>query len=309
MKATRRQELRSNELMHGLQEAREFLRKYATHIIIGAVAIAAIFLVVFYSKESARQRLAEASQELSSLTATATTDDEARSAIKRIDELTGEVSNENFVVNALNMKSSIAMSRAHAADSGEPSRDFLDLAHQAYDRVRNDFPGRTLEVAAALYGLATIEMDLFVLDEDMKHKEKCKALLEELANNRQFNSLPYQDSALQRLNALDDVFVTIALADGPALPNQNLPPGVNVEGDVQIVPVSPEEVPEEIRQQASQRVQQGAQKRAGDPPQEGTPPAAPDTTDDPASEDGTAEPNAADEAAGSSDTSTDGTPE
>ncbi len=105
------------------------------------------------------------------------------------------------------------MSRAQAGEDGTPSAEFLDMAADAYQELLERLPHRTLEKGVALFGLATIEADRFVLDQDLSHQDKAREYLERIRDAAEFNGMPHKAVALEQLNRLDDLFVVIALAD------------------------------------------------------------------------------------------------
>ncbi|MHC4610009.1 MAG: hypothetical protein ACYS7M_06640 [Planctomycetota bacterium] len=169
MKASRRQELRTNDLAQYLEDMRDFFRSYGNYLAIGAVVIAAIVLVWFYQKRSTSEALTAAIKQMRTLPFS--TDEEVRSSVKKLQQMATESKNEGLIVLTLRSRAEMAMSRAHAAEDGTPSTEFLDLAEAACKEVLDRFPDRSLDVGPALSILATIEEDRFVLDSDPAHKE------------------------------------------------------------------------------------------------------------------------------------------
>ncbi len=215
MKATRRQELKTNELAQTLEEIRNFLRSYGNYVLLGVICIAVIAVVWVYMKRSSAEALATANQEMNSLTAD--NDEAAQAAITKLTQLGAESSDEAFICETLRMRASVAMERAHAHETGEPSAEFLDAAQAAYDELLRRFPEQATAVGAALCGLATIEEDRFILDGDLSRKDKARGFLERVRDNSALTGHPIQTVALDRLNKLDETFVQVTLAP-PIIP-------------------------------------------------------------------------------------------
>lgn len=263
MKTGRRQELRANDLAQMLQDLRDSFRAYGNYVVGGLVIIGAVILVWFYLQYSASEALAEATRQVQALPYN--TDAEVRSSVSKLNELAAEIDDGPFLAEALQRAAAMAMSRAQAGEDGTPSAEFLDMAADAYQELLERLPHRTLEKGVALFGLATIEADRFVLDRDLSHQDKARQYLERIRDAAEFNGTPLKTLALEQLNTLDDLFVVVALADPlppptvtplpPALqppPTTNQPPGP-VQPDapgiparqsgVQLIPIAKDEVP------------------------------------------------------------------
>ncbi len=176
MKATRRQELKTNELARMLEDAREFLRVRGNYLVGGLVVVAIAALGYVYMNRSAAQALADANRQVDTLPFG--TDAEVKDSIEKLKALAAEHDdNEAFVMNTLRRRAAFAMRRAHVAEDGTLSKEFLDVAAEAYHAIVDRFGHRSLDVAAAHCGLATIEEDLFILDNDPAHKEAAPAFV------------------------------------------------------------------------------------------------------------------------------------
>ncbi|HUU84442.1 MAG TPA: hypothetical protein VM243_13155 [Phycisphaerae bacterium] len=285
MKAGRRQELKTNELAQTLEELRDFFRNYGNYVVGAIVVVGAAVLVWFYLQYTAREGLADAQRQARALPYD--TDADVRSSGKKLQELAAGFEDELFLVQTLQSRALMAMSRARVAEDGTPAPEFLDLAAEAYEELLQRVPHRTLEKGAALFGLATVEADRFVLDRDPSHKDNARQYLERIRDAAEFNGTPLKARALEQLNALDDVFVIVALAAPlppptatpvpttpvsppgtppfvtvtPATPGQADPTDAQVsprvhpdapnatvrQQGVEVIPLSRDEVPPEIR--------------------------------------------------------------
>ncbi|MCP4251042.1 MAG: hypothetical protein GY778_28730 [bacterium] len=263
MKATRRQELKSNELAQTLDDIRAFLRRYGNYLGIGGAVVLALLAVWFFQSRSAGAARTAALQQMTRLPFT--TDEEVRSSIKTLQTLATETTDAPFVIQTLRWRALMAVSRAQAAPDGTPAPEFLDLAEEAYQEILDGYPERHLDVAQALCGLATIEEDRFVLDGDLSHRDQAQAYLERLRDGAEYAGLPMVSVALDRLNASEETFTTIVLAPAP----------VTAAPDSQ-APVGPVPLPTPITVTPGQPVRVGGPSTPGATPTTPPPGATPD---------------------------------
>jgi hypothetical protein len=229
MTATRRQELRTNELAETLQGVREFFEKHGNYVVGAVVVVALVALVYVYKDRSARQALADARQEMRALPFN--TDDEVRESVAALKRLAAENTEGPFVRETLRLRAGLALDRAGAADDGTPSTEFLEMAREAYEETLARYPQAVLDRAAALMGLATIEEDLFVLDQDPSHRQRAREYLERVRDDQALNGMPFQSIALERLNAIDETFVPVALVEAPPPPGPFVGPPASLAPD------------------------------------------------------------------------------
>jgi hypothetical protein len=237
MKATRRQELRTNELAETLDSLREFFEKHGNYVVGAVVVVALVALVYVYKDRSARQALADARQEMRALAFN--TDDEVRDSVAALTRLAADSKEDSFIRETLRLRARLAMDRAGAADDGTPSAEFLEMARAAYEESLSRYPDAALDRAASLMGLATVEEDLFVLDQDPSHKQQAREYLERVRDDQALNGMPFQSIALERLNALDGTFRLIVLAETPPPP---MPLGPLMGPPASLAPDAPAEV-------------------------------------------------------------------
>lgn len=274
MKSHRRQELRTNELAQTIEQAKQFFEKNGNYVVGGLVVIAVIALGYVYVQRSAQQQLADARRQMTTLPLD--TDEDVRESISTLKVLVSENDDPQFERQALRRQAYMAMSRAGAAEDGTPSREFLEMAQEAFQSLLERHGEKPLDAGAALMGLATVEEDLFVLDRDPAHKEKAREYLERIANDASFNGTPYQTIALERLNTLDETFIQVALVDAPAGPppsaespqteaGTSMPIGISSPGATSptLTPIPASEVPEVVRE-AQRKEDQKEQQQAAD---------------------------------------------
>lgn len=142
------------------------------------------------------------------------TDAEINMGFERLQELADEAKDDNLVFEVLATEAVIAARLSMLSEEGADPV-YLDKAEQAYSALKERLPGNSLAVGTALHGLVGVESDRFVLDGDSSHKEKVRKLLEQLRDDARFANTPFQRSALDRLNRLDDVFCKVTLAPAP----------------------------------------------------------------------------------------------
>lgn len=216
MKTARRQELKTNDLAQSLEDFREFLRNHGSYVVGAVVVVALVVLAYVYNTRSTQQATRDATQQMRSLPFD--TDDNVRDSVKKLADLAADTKDDALVLESLRRRAQISMSRAHAAEDGTPSAEFLDLAMDAYQQILDRFGSNPVDFGMALFGLATIEEDRFVLDNDPAHKENVRGYLERVRDNEPLTGTPFQTVALERINALDRTFVTVAMNVGIVAP-------------------------------------------------------------------------------------------
>jgi hypothetical protein len=247
MKAERRQELKTNELGAFLLDAGDWAQSHATQLG-GAAAIAIIAIVGMKFLEMSRASAVDkAILSIADLNFDVSAADSSFSALNDIIE---DASSRDVKMVALTRKAAAAMNLVRADGNFHPQ--YLDKAAEAYEELAKAFPDRMPVVGMALGVLATIEEDRFLVDGDLKHKEKAKEYLTRLVNEPPFKGTPFQTAAAQRLGMIDDIFQVITLADplpeakkvatdGPnanqptAVPRPNMRLKLNADGTTTVI--------------------------------------------------------------------------
>ncbi|MFH0981231.1 MAG: hypothetical protein V2A79_06815 [Planctomycetota bacterium] len=249
MKTERRQELKTNELAVMLEAAREFFRKWGSYLLGAVVVIILGIAFVAYRAKAAEQQLSDAWQSLSKIRQNSfltqsgekRTDAEIQRGLEGLQALADETKDVDLLFEILASRAQIAMQLSSRGNDGV-DLVYLDEAERAYHTLKERLPNNPLAAAIALNGAANIEADRFVADGAPTHKENARDLLEQLRDDPRFANTPFQRSALDRLNRLDEVFRRVALAPAPKpMPMAPLegPPAPTPEPTITVSPTPP----------------------------------------------------------------------
>ncbi len=230
MDSERRHQLRENDLAHGLTVTRDFFEQHSKQITLAAATVLGLFLIaslVIRSRETAHQDIWRQKNEL--------TFDDPKQSLHSVDQLltlAKESSDRRFALDALIQAGRESLRLAKEAPF-PPDKEFNARARMAFEELLKRYPGDGLPVGVSLAGLATVEENEFVLDHNAAHKDKAKEYLTRLSSDSKFSGLPFQRMALDRLKALDSIFVVTEFAPAP------LPPPVEAAAPVEPAPIDP----------------------------------------------------------------------
>lgn len=219
MKAERRHGLKENDLAHILGQWAQYLRDHGTTVALIAVAVIAVTGLASFGKHARRRALDELWARKAALSVDVTDPDKARAALTTLTDLTTDATDPGFVMGALIERGAMALQLAAKADN-PPDPDMTDQAAAAYQQLLEQFPDNPLAVALAHCGLATVEENRFVLDDDPHHKAAARRHLETVRDDPRLNATPFKSadlnaSVLKRINALDEVFTRVVFAPSP----------------------------------------------------------------------------------------------
>lgn len=215
MKSERRHELRENDLVHALNVAKDYLDKNGGKItFIVVVLVVVIGGGTLFTRSRARA-MEEVWQQRSDLKYT--DPDTGRKSLEVLRELTQGVTDPSFVLDSLMDQGRQALNLAQMVPH-PPGKDFNDMARQAFAELLQKFPDNPVAIGVAKLGLATVEENAYVLDHDLAHKDKTRALLTEVIKDDRLTGLPVQTIATRRREALDDTFSPITLVPSPEEP-------------------------------------------------------------------------------------------
>ncbi|MFQ5589723.1 MAG: hypothetical protein ACE5HE_01040 [Phycisphaerae bacterium] len=216
MKATRRHELKENDLAHAIEVAKGYLVEHGTGVglllllTIGAVAVVSI---------TVRTRAGNVERVWAQRTAL-TFDDPAsgKESIEKLRALTSEATDQNFILTSLIDQGTQALRLAQQV-ALPPDPELNDRARDAFEALAERFPTNALALGVAHSGLATVEENDFAIDTDLTHKERARAHLQAILDDSSLNLLPFNRLAADRLAKLDGVFTFIRFAPAePAAP-------------------------------------------------------------------------------------------
>jgi len=292
MKASRRQELKTNDLAAWLEDVRRSFSQWGGYVIGGVALVILVVAINAYMRSARAEARTSAYMDLRRAStlmneSVVKTDDELRSSLATIDELVATSTDDDFKIDALLAKASMSVGLARRGlgnldkpEARDDVRRYLDEARAAYTQLARDFRDRPMYYGRAVYGLYQVEALAFVLDGDPAHRENGARHLEQLRDDPALNATPLQTVAIERLNALDETFTLVQFEKRPAAP---LPP---VPGPVQLPGAAPS-----APGTTTQTIELGEIKSTQPPPDLGTPVAGGETgepaarDDAPASED------------------------
>lgn len=211
MKQSRRQELRTNELILKLIELREFVETQ-WQIVVGAVVVVALIIGGgWYWSYSASVRRSEAMNDL--FAARQKSDAKLQERLDSYGRIAGEHSDPTVTLAVLETIANDAMRNlmVQGPDMDATSRESaLDAAQKACDRIRSEFQNRPDALCRAYLGLAAIAENRGNKDEARKNY---KAILDTPALAA---VTVYQSIAAKRESTLDARMEPVTIL--PALP-------------------------------------------------------------------------------------------
>jgi len=197
---TRRQELRTNELIKELMQLREFVVRRWQWLALGAGAVVLVVGIVWYQAYSRSARRAEGLGMI--LSAYASEDAGAADRIDRFLQIADEYSDKEVVLAALYAVGRVAdhelLNAPTAADAQARREKALAAAERAYERMIAEFGDRPSVVACGRLGLAAVAESRGLKEEARK---QYKAIIDEprFAGLTQYRSL-----AITRERTLDE---------------------------------------------------------------------------------------------------------
>lgn len=216
MKASRRHELKENELAHMIESAKTFFDERGKSILLVVVAAAAVIWIASFGLRSRATQHADEWARKMALEFDSTDLEKGRGALQSLASLARESSDKALVLSALIDQGTFALDLASGVES-PPDLGLNDQAKQAFERLLSEYRGNPLAEGIARCGLATVAENAFALDGQSAHKQTALGHLEAVRDNTDaFTGTPFMTIALERLNNLDEVFTKIDFA--PPLP-------------------------------------------------------------------------------------------
>ncbi len=231
MKADRRHELKENDLMLALENARHYFDVHGKQIGLIAVAILVVGGAVSFGLRSRATAMEDLWRRRSQLKFEPV--DVGKKSLEALEDFTKDVSDQEFVLASLMDQGRQALRLAQQVPL-PPDRELNQKAREAFEQLLTRFGNNPLAAGVAQTGLATYEENEFVLDGDYSHKENARAHLDAIVGDPRQNALPFQQLALDRLKSLDVIFTEVTIE-----PPQPPPPTETSadEAPVDVVPV------------------------------------------------------------------------
>ena len=209
MKASRRHELKENDLAHALHSAQDYLREHGTKVGIGIFVVLAGLIAVGIAVQTRADKLEQAWMAKNQLTF----EDPAKGleSIEKLAELTTETPDQTLALAGLFEWGMQALRLAQEVPA-PPDPVLNGKAREAFEALLERFGSNALAFGTAHAGLATVEENEFAIDVDLSHKERAERHLRALLDSPLLNGLPYQGVASERLDKLDAVFTIVRFA-------------------------------------------------------------------------------------------------
>lgn len=206
MKAQRRHELKENDLAHAIEVTRKYLDENAKSIGIVVIVVVAVAAAIAFGVRSRAAAVEDVWRRRGQLSFE---DPEiGRESLESLETMTLGVSDERFVLTSLLEQGQHALRLAQEV-AVPPDRDMNDKARKVYEELLRRFKGNPLAVGAAHVGLATVEENEFMLDDELVHKKRAEAHLAAVIDDPALNGMPFKQMALDRRKALDNTFTRV----------------------------------------------------------------------------------------------------
>lgn len=220
MKSKRRQELRSNDLAHALEQLSSSFKDWGAYII-GGLAIVFVGVIIFTYMKSARQTaqdesFAQLQKELSpATTGVPKSNEELLRSISRVTELAEQSNDADFKIESTIERGDFALSMAVSGPEGI-DLELLKEAKKAFEEIVRDHRDLPIHYGRALFGLFQVEANAFAIDADPARKATAEDYLQKLRDDPRLAGVPFQTMAIDRLNELDDIFTKVEFPKQPA---------------------------------------------------------------------------------------------
>ncbi|UCE59393.1 MAG: hypothetical protein JSU63_18365 [Phycisphaerales bacterium] len=220
MKATRRHELKENDLSHMIEVARTYMTDHGTKVGLLVLLVLAVIVVVSISV-----RTKAANTERTWLRRTQLsfdTPEDGKASIDKLRAMLVDAPDESFVFSSLMEQGSQALRLAQEVEI-PPDPELNDRAREAFESLLARFPDNPIAFGLAHTGLATVEENDFALDSRSAHKARAAEHLQAVVDHPALNSLPFHLLASTRLEKLEDIFTVVRFAD-PEVPEDEEEP-------------------------------------------------------------------------------------
>lgn len=206
MKAQRRHELKENDLAHAIEVARKYLDENGKSIGIVVIVVVVVAAAITFGVRSRAAAIEDVWRRRGQLSFE--NPEIGRESLESLETMTLGVSDDRFVLTSLLEQGQHALRLAQEV-AVPPDREMNDRARKVYEELLERFKDNPLAVGAAHIGLATVEQNEFMLDDELVHKERADAHLAAVIDDPALNGMPFKQMALDRRKALDDTFTRV----------------------------------------------------------------------------------------------------
>jgi hypothetical protein len=219
MKGKRRQDLKTNDLAEAIEGLTEWLRQWGAYVVGGVAAVIIVLVVVSYMRTAASAELSANFAELTAASIYAPdgsrkSDAEISKVFSRLREIGEQAGGDSLGAEAMLRRGVMALDLAMSGTNGIAT-DYADQARKAFEELATRFPDRPAYSAFARLKLAQLEVDTFLVDGSIQHKEAAQRYLQAVRDDARVTGTPLQSVAVERLNALDKTFQRIEFPKQP----------------------------------------------------------------------------------------------
>jgi hypothetical protein len=194
MKATRRQELKHNELADQLQQVYAYVQEKSQLITVVLVAVVVALAAAWYWRVSAQARRAEGWQTMLILLSTSKQQDQQ--VLDRMEQVATSYSDSQLKATAWAQLGKRLTDEAVVAESPQTAREYVQKAETAFQAVLSQTPDQAYAVAIAQLGLGGIAADRGDFD-------AAKRYYEAVGNDERLKGTPFPGQASAALTALE----------------------------------------------------------------------------------------------------------
>lgn len=274
MKSKRRQELRTNDLAHALDQLGGSFRVWGVYVI-GAIAVAAVGTLIFAYMKSARQTaMDESYTQLQKLLVVAPagvrkSDEKLHRSIARIGDLSEKSTDPAFKIDALIKQGEMALDLAVTGEDGIDV-SFLKEGREAFEAIVSGHRDLPIHYGRALFGLFQIEANEFAVDGDLAHRDAAEGHLEKLRDDSRLAGVPLQTMAIDKLNELDEIFTKVVFQKRPTPAVQTIIPKVTTIPKAATPPTASVTIGEPAKDEAVGSGDSGGSEDSGKSTEDGT---------------------------------------
>jgi tetratricopeptide (TPR) repeat protein len=194
MKATRRQELKHNELADQLQQVYAYIQEKSQLITVVLVAAVVALAAAWYWRASSQARQAEGWQTMLILLATSKQQDPQ--VLDKMEQVATSYSDAQLKAMAWSQLGNRLAGEAAMAESPQTAQEYIKKAEAAFQAVLSQTPDQAYAVAIAQLGLGGIAADRGDFD-------AAKRYYETVGNNERLKGTPFPGQASDALTALE----------------------------------------------------------------------------------------------------------
>jgi hypothetical protein len=223
MKAARRKDLKTNELIQSIQELVQTVRQYGAHIAVAAIALVLVVAIAFYWRYGQQQRLHQAWSDV--LMAAQPSAAGRVNRLQQLEQIAMDHEGEHVGAVAELLLAGVLVDEAtygSTADDATRREDRLARAERAYRHVVERYDNELVPRGAALMGLAN-------LAEQQRDWQQAQSWYQKILADERLEVTPYRTLAARgletwsALSSQEVVFVQAPASTQPTAASRPVP--------------------------------------------------------------------------------------